>query len=173
MTPVHFGPAIRMVLIFSFPVETRALGISSRNGRKLWALGPIRSSRACMPHMRLPRELYRTDIQVFWRETQIPCVRGNDAEISSESVSIVDLTFGQVASLWSTASRSFVARRDGVYQFPQSISEHLSRNLTNRFQRRSMRDLRRGRIAFALRTYAVNFRKRDRNFSPSCLSSWY
>lgn len=47
MTPVHFGPAIRMVLTFSFPMEIRAPGTSLRNGRKLWAL---RSFRACTPH---------------------------------------------------------------------------------------------------------------------------
>lgn len=40
MTPVHFGPAIRMVLTFSLPTETRALGMSSQSGRELWALGP-------------------------------------------------------------------------------------------------------------------------------------
>lgn len=80
---------------------------------------------------------------VFSRETQIRvCVRDNDGDI-------IRIRFDRGLNFWTSSftvkhrvSQFRTARRDGVYQFPQSISEHLSRNLTNRFQRRSMRDLR-------------------------------
>lgn len=41
MTPLHFGPAIRMVLTFSFPTETlRARNVLSKRTGQLRALGP-------------------------------------------------------------------------------------------------------------------------------------
>jgi len=95
MTPVHFGPAIRMVLTFSFPHgDSCARNVLSKRTETLG----IRPSApfAHARHMRLPRI---TQIgRIFSREMQIR-VCAVTTEISSESVSIVDLTFGQVASL--------------------------------------------------------------------------
>jgi len=94
MTPVHFGP-IRMVLTFSFPHgDSCAPNVLSKRTETL-GIGPS-VPFAHARHMRLPRI---TQIgRIFSREMQIR-VCAVTTEISSESVSIVDLTFGQVASL--------------------------------------------------------------------------
>lgn len=65
-----------------------------------------------------------------------------------------------------TASRNFSEKRD-AYQFQQTIARvHLSRNLTNRFRWRSMRDLRAGRMVLA----RCEFREEKLFISPFLVS---